>query len=166
MLERKAPYYPRVILTSTETRFGAIESNNPTLYDTPLSDKIILKVDTLDVLKDIWGETILMSREKTYKLVSGHATDDEYRKLLASYYAKYSGFCNYVTDKYVFGDNSIPLISRIVDPVRKMIDTHSSNVAGILVSNGGKFLMRTHDYLYYAFRTSDIPEIRGSTRIC
>lgn len=167
MSEQRAPYYPNVKLIATETRFGAVETNNPSLYDKPLENKVIVKVDILDILRDYWGETILMSRDKVYRLVSGSISDEGYRKLLCSYYMKYSGFCNYVTDKYIFGDKNIPLIRRIVEPARDIISLHKTEVCSELKASGGKYLMETHDYIYYAFSaSSSIPEVRGMTVIC
>ena len=166
MLGQKAAYYPDIILITTETRFGAKETNYPTLYDSPLPGKTIVKVDTLDILKDIWGTTILMSRDKVYRLVSGNISDESYRKLLCSYYMKYSSFCNYVTDKYIFGDKNIPLIRRIIEPARDIISLHTEEVCNTLKNSGGKFLMVTHDYVYYSYNHDNIPELRGMTKIC
>lgn len=166
MSKQKAVYYPDIILTTTETRFGAKEIDKPTLYDKPIPGKVIVKVDTLDILKDIWGVTILMSRDKVYRLVSGNVSDEEYRALICSYYRKYSSFCNYVTDKYIFGDKNIPLVRRIIEPARELISLHTDEVIRILEQSGGKYLTTTHDYLYYAYMHDKIPEVRGMTLIC
>lgn len=168
MLEQKAPYYPNVNLISTETRFGAVESNVPSLYDKPVPNKKIVRVDILDILCDYWGETILMSRDKVYRLVSGSINDDKYRDLLCSYYLKYSSFCNYVTEKYIFGDKDVPLIRRIIEPAREIISLHKNEVCNTLIAAGGKYLMETHDYVYFAFASNNtsIPDVRGMIVIC
>jgi hypothetical protein len=107
-----------------------------------------------------------MSRDKVYKLVSGNITDEEYRKLICSYYSKYASFANFIDDKYIFGDKSVPLIARITEPVRKMIDDYTNEVKSSLNSAGGKYLMESHDYIYYSFKHKEYPKLKGMDIIC
>lgn len=146
-----APYYPRVELTQSVTRFGAIESSNPTLYKSPIQGKIIYEIDTLTALQEIWGANILQARENVYKIVSGSCSDDEYRLLLRSYYRKYAAFTNYINGAFLFGDRATPEIERIVIPARRLIDAYADNVMAQLRETGAKFLMHTHDYIYCAY---------------
>lgn len=166
MSTRQAPFYPNITLETTETRFGALETNMPNLYDQPIKGQITIKIDTLDILCDIWGENILMSRDKVYTLLSGNTTDERYRAILMSYYRKYAAFCNYVTDKYIFGDSKVPLIRRIVEPARCMVNEHAEQVKGVMKFDGCTYLMQSHDYLYYLLPNDSRPKIRGAIFIC
>lgn len=58
------------------TPFGAME--NPELL-LNLPDKIILRVDTLSCLKELWGDNILMARQHLYELVAGTVSDEDFR---------------------------------------------------------------------------------------
>mgnify|MGYP000599325118 CR=1 FL=1 len=75
------------------TPFGAVE--NPGLL-LNLPDKVILRVDTLACLKEMWGENILMARQHLYELVAGTVSDSDFQELITSYYKRYAAFANYV----------------------------------------------------------------------
>ena len=85
------------------TPFGAVE--NPGLL-LNLPDKVILRVDTLACLKEMWGENILMARQHLYELVAGTVSDSDFQELITSYYKRYAAFANYVDEKYLLGSNS------------------------------------------------------------
>lgn len=163
-----APYYPRVELTQSVTRFGAIETSSPTLYKTPIVGKRIYEIDTLVALKDIWGENVLQSRKNTYKLVSGQCSDEEYRLLLRSYYRKYAAFTNYVNNAFLFGDRAVPEIERLVVPARGVIDRYTEYVISELENISAKYLMRTHDYVYCALpaTSKNTLSLKGVVTIC
>lgn len=153
----KALYYPQITIHQNVTRFGAIETNYPQLYASPIDKRVICRIDTLESLKDIWGENILMSRELTYSLVSGNCSDEQYHKILQSYYVKFASFTNYVNYTFLFGDTNIPAIKRLIDPIRKIIDDYTEELLEEIKNTGGKFLMRTHDYIYCAYSIKNEP---------
>lgn len=164
----QAPYYPRIEVTENVTRFGAIETTVPQLYKNPISGKVIYEIDTLEILKEIWGANILMSRDYTYKLVSGSCSDEEYRRLLQSYYKKFAAFSNYVNAAFLFGDPGTARIRRLTEPARKLIDSYSDLVIAEVDAKGAKLLMRTHDYIYCALpaQSSSRLELKGVVAIC
>lgn len=163
-----APYYPQIELTQVVTRFGAIETSNPNLYRTPIKGKRIYELDTLVVLKEIWGDNILQSRRNTYKIVSGKCSDIEYRQLLQSYYRKYAAFTNYVNNAFLFGDRTVPEIRRLVLPARDLVDNYASMLMEEIANRSMKFLMRTHDYIYCAvpYESKHTMSIDGTVVVC
>lgn len=145
----KAPYHPSVMIEESVTRFGALEMSEPELYHTPIKDKSVYRIDTLACLREVWGYNILASRDITYKMISGSCTDDELSKIMVSYYDRFSGFRDYVNQKYLFEDNSAGLIFRVVGPIRNYIDTYTKDVLHKLSDISAKVVMRTHDYVYF-----------------
>ena len=146
----RAPYYPQTQVEESVTRFGTIETNCKNLYETPISGKTIYRVDLLEALVDMWGSNVLMSRDLTYCLVSGSCTDDKYRSVIKSYYKKFIAFGNYINHIFIFGDKSLPYITRIIKPARAAIDEYYQTVCEEIENTGAKYLMRTHEYVYFA----------------
>lgn len=130
------------------TPFGAEE--NPDLLET-LPETGVVRIDTLTCLEQLWGANILMSRQHLYELVSGDVTDEEFRLLISSYYKRFAAFANYVDEKYLFEDESVPLLIRIIKPVREMIDAYSESLIARSKQWGGKYLGKHCDYLYFLF---------------
>lgn len=166
-------YYPQIELTEKKTLYGAIESNEPTLYDTKLTEYNypILKVDLLVPCKYKWGENIMTSRDLLYILVS-HGCDvtaERYSKIFQSYCKKYVAFFNYVMDETMFGNSEVPWIYRVMHPVRESIENYRKYVDD-KVRNAPdtkvRFLMHTHDYVYYAYLRGKPIDIEGGTIIC
>lgn len=167
MYEVKLPYYPKVNAMATETRFGAVEVTTPRIYEEPIAGKFIVRVDTLTVLKERIGEACFAYRELVYAIVAGTDSPYDYRKLFASFYKKYPEFRGYVNDLYFYGDTSIPIIDRVVDKLRELITGYRDSVASCFDGAGGKYLLYTHDFIYYAFRNKDvIPKREGLCLIC
>lgn len=173
MSRKTAMYYPQIALTEKMTLYGAVESNMPTLYDKPLTNYNypILKVDLLIPCGDRWGKNIMTSRDLLYILVSHgcDVTTEEYSKIFQSYYRKYATFANYVTNITMFGDSSIPWIYRVMRPIRESIECYKQEVDTMVRSAAGtkvKFLMHTHDYVYYSYLRGKPLSIEGGTIIC
>lgn len=164
----RALYYPDVDLIQTISRFGAIETSPTTLYQNPIKNKHVFQIDTLNVLEKMFTRRILMSRELTYMLISGSCTDERWREIMVSYYTRFDAFAQYVNDKVLFSSNNIATWFAIIDPLRTQIDTYAEAVMTYMADNGAKFLMRTHDYLYYATpKTREwIPDVGGVKVIC
>lgn len=101
-------------------------------------------------------------------MISGSCdTQQDHEELFASYYRCYKSVMTYINDKYYYGDNNLPLIPRTLEPLRKMIDEEYDNVSRQLSDAGGKYLLHTHDYVYFAFRNKEnIPNLKGLKVIC
>ena len=145
------------------TPFGATE--NPELL-LNLPDKIILRVDTLACLKELWGDNILMARQHLYELVAGTVSDADFQGLITSYYKRYAAFANYVDEKYLFGEQSLPLVVRIIEPARTVIHEYEQRVRAISQQYGGQYLGNHQDFAYFAFKSTYLPEFEESCRIC
>lgn len=148
------------------TRFGAIESHLRESMETPVKGRIIVRVDTLVPLKELWGVNILMARDPVYSLVSGNVSDEKYRDILTSYYTRFYSFANYVDEKFLFEPDDIPLIRRLVEPVRKIIDTYAQNIVQVMTKNNGTLVLRSHDYLYFYFKRESVPRVEECKFIC
>lgn len=170
MLERvKAIYYPNLTLQLSVTRFGSkklLEPKNP--YEKPLmNDKILVKIDKLECLKELWGAGVLIGRDNVYKLVSGDTDDDTYRQLMVSYYKTHASFANYVDSIVMFGSQSKPVITRFVESVRRELNRYQQEIdSHIRQYHGSKFLLEDNEYLYYAvLPICDLSALKGVERI-
>lgn len=145
------------------TPFGAMEYPGLLLN---LPNKIVLRVDTLSCLKELWGDNILMARQHLYELVAGTVSDEGFQRLITSYYKRYSAFANYVDEKYLFGEKGLPLVVRIIQPAREAIKNYEQRLIAISRQYGGEYLGNHQDYSYFAFKTEFLPEFEESCRIC
>lgn len=142
-----------------------MEINQPHIYDKPISGKVILRVDTLECLRGIFGDSCFIYRDSLYNLLSGNSTD--INRVFASYYRRYVGLTNYVNNEFSFGDDESPLLNRVIESLRDKIDSYRNDVFELLNNRGGKYLVTTHDYIYFAFKdTAKLPEIKGVFIIC
>lgn len=145
------------------TPFGAVE--NPELLNR-LPNKVVLRVDTLVGLKEVWGDNILMARQHLYELVAGTIADTAYQDLIISYYKRYSAFANFVDEKYLFEEKDRPLVARIIEPARQEIKRYSDYAVAVCKLYGGQYLGSHQDYAFFAFPSEKLPELEGSTRLC
>lgn len=165
--QEKAVYYPNLTLQLTETRFGSrklLAPENP--YEKPLKEnlgKTLLKIDKLQVLTDLWGCNLAVSRGNIYALVSGDTDDDRYRKLLCSLYKTHLQFANYVDRIVVFGSQDTPLIVRFTSAVRRDVNLYAAEVDTVLRTYyGTKLLLDAGEYLYYAVdKNCDYSKLEG-----
>ena len=161
----RAIYYPNITLTIDETRFGSkklLSQNNP--YVEPLTNKKkLVVIDMLECMRDIWGDSILLSRDNIYALVSGDVDDDRYRTILCTYYKTYSAFACYVDRIMIFGQRQTPFIKKFVPEVREYLNAYKEEVDAIVHTyTGSKFLLEDREYRYYAVSTScDLSSVRG-----
>lgn len=87
--------------------------------------------------------------------------------VFASYYRKYKKITEYVNNIYYFGDSSIPILERSILPLREQVNKYRDETLQYLDNVGGKYLVQTHDFLYFAFNSqAKIPEIKGAKKIC
>ena len=116
MLPIKLPYYPKIEATCRETRFGAMEISVPTVYDKPVAGKVIVKVDTLECLRELLGDDCFICRELLYTILAGEHEFYDVNDVFASYYRKYKPVTAYVNEKYYYGDASVPILERSILP--------------------------------------------------
>lgn len=126
-----------------------------------------MKVDLLVALQELWGQSILQARAPVYRMVSGTCSDSAFQGLLCSHYKRFAAFANFVDERYLFGDSSIPLASRIITPAREAIRAYSEKVCRISAPWRGTRMGEHQDYLYIAFSSLDnIPDLRGGSPLC
>ena len=155
-----------MILSGPQTTpFGAVE--NPFLEQYLLNtSRNILRVDLLVALQELWGDNIMRAREPLYKLVSGSCTDSQFQHLLSSNYKRFSAFANFVDERFLFGDQSVPLASRVIAPARAAIEAYKQKACRLAGMYHGTKIGEHHDYLYLMFRDGNIPNIVGGETIC
>ena len=167
MLQVKLPYYPKITATATETRFGVMEISHPQIYETPIQGRVIVKLDTLKCLEDLLGKECFVSRVFIYSILAGSSNKYDVNELLASFYRRYPTVTKYVNEKYNYGDNEVPLFDRCVLPLRREVDEYGENMYNLLSGLGGKFLVKTHDILYFAYKNGDeVSRVKGVELIC
>ena len=110
----KLPYHPQDIVYLSETRFGAKKISKPQIYETPMSGRFVIKVDTLKCLTPLIGDEVFNERDSLFDIVSGETEEGIYNELVSSFYNKYKGFMSYVNDRYFYGDDMVPIIERSV----------------------------------------------------
>lgn len=163
----KLPYYPKITAQCNETTFGAIEISCPNVYETPITGLRIVRVDLLECLREDFGDNCFVYRDVLYKLISGSTSKNEHLELFQSYYRRYAGITAFVNEIYYYGESEIPIVPRVLQRVRDMINNYREEVMLQLQESGGKFLVHTHDYLYFAYKGNTvIPNVKGVTIIC
>lgn len=165
MLEVKLPYYPQQTATLSESPFGVPELSCPKIYENPLNNKVILRIDVLESLRDLLGDNCLYYRDHLYKLVSGNVPD--FNKMLNSYYSKFPHFREYMNEEFYFGDTSRPISDRTLEHMNSLILQFETKVRSLCELAGGKYLVYTHYFLYYAYASKElVPQIDGGFVIC
>lgn len=151
--EIRAMYYPGQTLKTEVTRFGMLKTLNISLYQKPVPNKTIVKVDLLNCLRSIWGDGMLMGRQYAYQLLSGDGVDDDtYRNILTSCYKRFVAFANYCDECYYFGDQTLPLHERFLKEATELVE-HERQV----LSGYGRVLAESEGYLYLAFPKGQVP---------
>lgn len=168
MLEAvKLPYYPRLEVYVRHTKNGLMEISNPTIYDTPLGDRDIAKVDTLQVFSDILGVDATMLRKSLYKLVSGDLPEDEICSIVATLYRAYPKFRARVNHINNYIDTGGTLIERVYSDIMDRYKTYSSSVMSKFCDASAKYLVQTHGYVYYSLhKVAAMPDVEGVVVIC
>ena len=168
MLQVKLPYYPKIEATGHATSFGVMEVEESKVYNKPLpNNKIIVRVDALDCLRDLLGDEPFICRELLYSVVAYADTKYDPQKVFASYYRKYKKVTAYVNESYIYGNDEIPLFERTMLPLRSKINAYKDDTRKKLEGMGGKYLVESKDFLYYAFNVKpDVTDLRGACIIC
>lgn len=139
----------------------------PKIYEVPLQGRVIARVDKLKCLINVLGSECFVYREYIYNILSGGNESYDLNKMFASIYRRYPKVSEYVSNLYYYGDASIPIIDRCIKPLREMVDNYGKHMYETLTSYGGKYLVQTHDILYFSFLKDDkIKELKGVDIIC
>lgn len=163
----KLPYHPEVEVQVRETRFGVLEITEPLLYEKPIAGKVIMRADLLEGLREDLGDNALRARNTTYSIISGNCDDETLNTRFASYYRKYSKVTEYVNRLYEAGSTGIPLVEQLREALSNTVKSYTDFVRESAEQCGGKYLVTTHCYMYYAFaKSSKLPEINGVKIIC
>ena len=164
MYPLKLPYYPQTPVTAESTPGGLIEISNPGLYDVPLPNKVILRVDLLSCLSTLLGESCLICRDYLYTVVAGKG---DFSVIFGHMYRRHKGMFKYVNDIHMYGDSDVPLIDRCIDPLREIVRDNEEKMMSLLSASGAKYLVTTHGYLYVCYSAGrEIPNVMGGKRIC
>lgn len=144
------------MITTKQTAFGAFESDLPYLYERPLDQGTIIKVDCLQAIQCRIDETICVEfRDQLYAILAGTLPNEEYRNLFEYFYSEYPKFKHHVDSASIFKDGELNLLTTTVSPLRKIVDLEISRVLEIARLTKGVHLMTTHDYVYILYRRGD-----------
>lgn len=164
MYSLKLPYYPQTVVMVENTPSGLVEISLPELYNAPLQNKVILRVDLLSCLAPIVGETCLIYRKYIYNIIAGKG---DVANLFGHLYRRHTELLKYVNDIATYGDNSVSLVERCVEPLRDKVREYELTLKDRLSSSGAKYLITTHGYLYVCYNKGMcVPDIAGGTLIC
>lgn len=167
MSQVKLPYYPKIIAIRSESPFGVQEVDKSTVYDQPLPDKTILRVDVLEHLRGVIPDTCFVDRDILYALFSGSTGYYNSHDILCSFYRRYEYFRKLVNDECYFGDETEELSTRILMPIRNDLNEWRDTVLKKLFDSGAKYLVESKDYIYVSFRKgTPVPDIIGAKTIC
>lgn len=149
------------------TKFGAVEVSENRIYNKPINSKVIVRVDLLECLRETFGNECFICRELLYTILCGEHAIYDVNSVFASFYRKYPKVTEYVNDIYHYGNNSIPILERAILPLRERVNNYRDEMMKILSSSGGKYLLHTHDFLYFAYTpNAKIPDVQGVKIIC
>lgn len=154
------PLHSTTLCGQRITPFGAVET--PGLMESVDENTIVYRVDLLSALQNLWGQGILRCRNQLYKLVSGTCSDTELRQYLKFFYLRNPAFSNFVTREYYFGNQGVPLVRRIIEPAREVIQKYREE----LEAKGFDVLGLDSDYLYLKVDTEGTPDIKGAEQVC
>jgi len=117
----------------------------------------------MSALEVMWGKEIFRTRLHMLTIVSGYGiSESKYRALITSYYRRFRDFSNYVDESILFGDDELSFITKLISPIREILDKKKETTIRELTSAGGKILLEGDEYVYAAFRSGiAIPEIHG-----
>jgi len=89
------------------------------------------------------------------------------QEIFASFYRKFPNVRSYINELYHFGDSSTPLFDRCVNPLVERVRDHREVTLNTFMNSGAKYLVETHDYIYFSFVNKDaIPDVNGVKIIC
>lgn len=146
------------------TPFGVQECEDENIYENNkalLDDRVVIKVDCLQCLEDMFDKGMFINRNLVYSLFSGNVVNVPYGELLASFYKKFPAFSNYIDGALLFRDEDRNLLQNIMVPIRTKINNYKLDVKVKASEIGGRLVLETHDYVYIAFKREDYKELPG-----
>lgn len=162
--EKKTVMYIQMQTEVHESPFGALECSSKNIYEEHqdrIKNKVIVKIDCINGLRELLDEAMFMDRDNLYCLVSGSLKPGlEYGELLQSFYKKFVAFANYVDVAHMMMEDDQTLLQCIISPIRSRITAYKNLVIEELKERGGRFVLETHDYIYIAFDESKYEEIK------
>ena len=164
MSQVKLPYYPQIQAIMSVSPFGVQEINLKDIYNHPIPNKTVVRIDLLESLRDTLGDACMFNRDILYRMCSG---GDNCEALLLSYYRKFRTVRSLVNEQYFYYDDTAPINDRIFKSLREIINAYGAEVMDKMEASGGKYLVSTHDFVYFAFNLSmPVPVVKGGTLIC
>lgn len=150
------------------TRYGSVELGPLALREkiNEATGTMLVRIDALKGLEPWLGKNALEDRERVYHLIAGDLPEEEYKKLLLSYYTRFLTFQDYIDTQCMFGDRNIPLVQRVVQPLLDKLSEHRTKLLTSIYKNNGQFLAESREYLYASFNKRYVPDIEGGVRIC
>lgn len=159
----KAKYTDAKTYNAVFTRFGAIESDSPHIYEKHFSQGSIIRLDLLDAIEcKVGAEVIDEFRDQLYAVISGSPsieTNEEYQNLFEYIYLNYHGFRMWIEEAYSFLEEDANPITAYIEPLRVLINNHKLDLKDMVTQTGAIFLKETHDYIYIMYRHQDIPDL-------
>lgn len=154
----RARYIPgKILYTTTETTFGAKETDLPDLYKKGLPNGVVVQVDCLQSLQTILDKALCEElRNQLYVVTSGSnkiITDNEsYRYLFEYLYVNFDKFRDHVDSSNIFKPEGVNFITAVISPLRAIIDSEIDRVIEMSAMTSGTLLMVTHDYVYILYK--------------
>lgn len=163
----KLPYYPEEEIDMITTRRGVVEISKPNLYEKPIKNKYIVRIDLQDALRPILGSNCVTARSRLYNFLSGKYDDADCYATLAGYYRRHSDATRYINNVVNYEDTDQPLAELVMQRLSSAISDYCQTVMNSYLSCGGKLLVRTHNYIYFAFNFKpDVEYSEGVKLIC
>lgn len=127
------------------TPFGAEENQ---LLLERMKGRNCYRIDLLLALREVWGDLVVSQRSALYSLVSGNCSDTTLQQICKYFFARSTAFSNYADYAYYFGDQDVPYICRLIQPIRQIIQQEYERARCDAVAAGCAPLGMDHDYLY------------------
>jgi hypothetical protein len=151
-------YFPNQPMLAYATKFDSVVVDKPDIYNGYM-DKIVITIDGLEGLRNLFGNVVTLSRQNLFELVAGDCEQTKFRTLLTLFYKRCPEFTTYVDSVILEAPQNVT--RAIIFPLRTQVENFLTEQANIAKDCGGKFLMRSHDKLYYAFATRTFTDLKG-----
>jgi len=150
----KVPYFPNAQLFQDLSPLGAkvLKGENDIYIKSRVTGKTVVRIDCLSALESFWGKEIFRSRPLLMKIITGYeCTDDQYKKVLMSYYKRFKLFSDYVDSNILFGDKNSHFITNLIYPIREILDMKAETATRELMASGAKILFSGDEYIYASY---------------
>lgn len=154
MLQVKLPYYPEISATATINKLGLQDISVPEIYEKPLPNKLIIRVDLLQTVPKL-DVNNLNHRNTFYNLLTLELSKDAKNKIFHTLYDKSAEFRYYIKELYIFGDTATPLETI----ARQDTMNHIKEVRNTVIpeyDKNFKYLVETNGYVYYSINNAEL----------